>query len=115
MALHKLYQLGEIIAKNRPDVPPTRDELANLGVTKQELKDLERLSLVKSQLMIVDQAGKNMQKTTTGRVVYVLTRLGKEVCAQLGFTQPKDEPTIVIPTEIPVPDQSGDIVFDSIV
>jgi hypothetical protein len=118
LALHKLYGIGEVIAKNRPDVPPTRDELASLGVTKQELKDLEALGLIKSRTMIVTQTFRNLNKTTTGRPVYTITSLGKEVCAQLGFIPPKDESPapIILPPEAssaPVAEQPKDIVIDS--
>ena len=84
ISLHKIHQISGVITKQRPDVPPTRDELEHLGVTKRDLKDLEYLGLIKNRTMIVTQTNGN-GRTTTGRVVYTITTLGREVCAQLGF------------------------------
>jgi hypothetical protein len=98
--LQKLYHFAEMVSKQRPDVPPTRDELANLGASKQDLKNLERLELVQSRTMVLDQHYRNGSKVTSGRVVYALTDVGREVCTQLGFrtlTEPK--PIQVLPPE----------------
>jgi hypothetical protein len=96
-ALQKAYQLSTLVASQRPDIPPTREEVGHLGVTKKDLKELERYGLLQTFHMNVTENLRNGFSTTTGRVVFKMTAVGHEVCDQLGFKPwkvPAQEPVL---------------------
>lgn len=87
--LQKLFLLCCYADVYRKEIPPTRDELENVGVLKKNLKKLETEKLCSTMTIIV-QEGKG--QGSCGRIAYSLTNLGREVCNQLGFKAPDIDP-----------------------
>lgn len=87
--LKAVFELSQVTATERPEVPPTRDELLLVGATKKGLKELTRLGLVRDDLVNVVETLTNGNTRKVGRVAYKLTALGQETVNQLGFKAPK--------------------------
>ena len=82
--LYKLFLMTYHTKDERPDIPPTREELANLGVDKKTLKFFETKGWCKTEVLALQEG-----KISRGRVVYILTPDGYSVCKEIGFVEPK--------------------------
>lgn len=79
------FKLNERVKKERPDVPPTRDEILSLSKTqKLDLKELVRLGYLYSKTLLVKEKTKNGEQTN-GRNCYYLTTQGLELAHHLGL------------------------------
>lgn len=72
-AMNAIYFFGEMLAEQGRVVPITREELSNIGVQKETLKDLERFALVETHIVELKNKGMNIG----GRKVVVITPQGK--------------------------------------
>lgn len=77
-ALRALYVTQKVTEQDRPEIPPTRDELQLHGVTKAQLKKLEAKGLCKSEVIVVREGSR-----VCGRPTYTLTSTGDALCTSL--------------------------------
>ena len=85
-SLRVLFILNKQTEADRPDIPPTKQELEIAKVGKKELRSLESIGACKSFIINVNSGA---SKSSTGRMVYQMTSLGYELCKQLGFKAPR--------------------------
>jgi hypothetical protein len=80
----------------RPTIPPTREEIlmASKG-DKKDLKDLEKIGLLKSQLVILNENHPG-GSSTKGRNIFFLTTLGEEFATHMGLEVPKPKTAPVV-------------------
>ena len=95
IALHNLAVLTQHTLEDRPDVPPTRDELCLMkNTTKKDLKLLENVGLIKGETIIVKERvnQENTATRTVGRVCYRFTPIGEKFLQQIGIALPVAPP-----------------------
>lgn len=74
--LRRMFLVYHMTVYDRPLIPPTRDELAMVGIDKKILQRFEKCGFCETKTRIVQEKGKG----TIGRVIVNMTDLGNEIC-----------------------------------